>query len=296
MNDIKMKSYIIIFMLPLIVLAVSCTKTGKKRGYSNDDPVAVSSFTVKQENVVYYDTYPGTVEALNEVQLRSEVNGYVTAMSFREGSHVVKGQKLYEIDRSKYEAAYEAAKASLGVARSNLEKAQRDADRYQNLDQQNAIAKQTLEDALTALENAKMQVKLSEANLKTAETDYNYSLINAPFSGLIGFSNVKPGAFVTAGQTLLTSISSDNPIGVDFEIDQKSLPYFLKLMQSGSVSTDSAFKVILPDNSEYDHFGKLDVIDRAVDPQTGTVRIRVVFPNHAESLRPGMSCRMEVLD
>lgn len=207
-----------------------------------------------------------------------------------------KGEKLYEVDRRKYQAAYEAAKANVEIARTNLLKAQRDADRYQKLDDQNAIAKQTLDDGLTVLENAKEQVNLASANLLNAETDYNYSLVTAPFSGRIGFSSVKPGAFVSAGQTLLTTISSDDPIGADCNIDQKSLSYLLRLHEKKVVESDSVFKMVLPDNSDYKYDGKLSVIDRAVDPGTGTIKIRVVFPNTDGILRPGMNCKIKVMN
>ncbi len=273
----------------------SCKNKDQEKQFSQN-PVQVVAYTVQSENVVYYDDYPATLAALNETQLRSEVNGYVTGIFFREGSHVNKGEKLYEIDRRKYQAAYDAAKANVDIAAGNLQKAQRDADRYVKLDEQNAIAKQVLDDGLTALENSKMQLKLATANLLNAETDYKYSLIIAPFSGLTGFSFVKPGAFVSAGQTLLTTISSDNPIGADFYADQKSLPYFLNLEKNRIADKDSVFRIILPDNTEYQYNGKLSVIDRAVDPTTGTIKIRVVFQNHENYLRPGMNCKLKVLN
>ena len=286
----------LILSLILIFSVSSCKNQGQGRQDVNGSAVPVVAYTVHTENVVYYDSYPATVMALNEVQLRSEVSGYVTGIYFREGSHITKGEKLYEIDRRKYQAAYEAAKANAEIAGSNLQKALRDAERYEKLDKENAIAKQTLDDGLTALENARMEVKLSNANLVNTETDFAYSLITAPFSGLIGFSSVKPGAFVTAGQTLLNTISSDDPVGLDFFIDQKSLPYYLNLQKNKASAEDSVFKIILPDNSEYPQNGKLSIIDRAVDSQTGTVKIRVVFPNNERILRTGMNCKIEVLN
>ena len=292
MNKIKLS--ITFLVLTLAILLTSCknqAKSGKIGG-----PVAVTPFTVQSGNVIYYDTYPGTAVAPDEVQLRSEVSGFVTGIYFKEGSRVTKGTKLYEIDRRKYQAAYEQAKASVAIVKANLFKAQRDADRYKKLDEQNAIAKQILDDALTALENAKLQVKSSTANLLNAETDFNYSLITAPFTGSIGFSMVKPGAFVTAGQTLLNTISSDNPIAVDFIIDEKSLPYLLTIQSAKKTVNDSIFKVTLPDNSDYKYNGELSIIDRAVDPQTGTIKIRTVFPNPDQTLRPGMNCKISVLN
>jgi membrane fusion protein (multidrug efflux system) len=107
---------------------------------------------------------------------------------------------------------------------------------------------------------------------------------------------VKPGAFVTAGQTLLNTISSDNPIAIDFIIDEKSLQYLLTIQSAKKTVNDSIFKVTLPDNSDYKYNGELSIIDRAVDPQTGTIKIRTVFPNPDQTLRPGMNCKISVLN
>jgi membrane fusion protein (multidrug efflux system) len=292
----KRNKPLIYSLILLTVMLINSCKSRQQGEKSGGAPVSVTAYTAQKENVVYYDTYPATLVALNEIQLRSEVNGYITGIFFKEGSHISKGEKLYEIDRRKYEAALNAARANVEIAKSNLEKAQRDADRYKRLDEQNAIAKQVLDDGMTTLGNAQTQVKLAQANLLNAQTDYNYSLITAPFSGLIGFSFVKPGAFVSAGQTLLTSISSDDPIGTDFFIDQKSLPYFLRLQENKIVDTIPLFKIVLPDNSRYNSYGKLSVIDRAIDPMTGTIKIRAVFQNTGKSLRPGMNCQLEVLN
>ncbi|MFZ0280830.1 MAG: efflux RND transporter periplasmic adaptor subunit [Bacteroidales bacterium] len=291
-----MKSNKLIIPVLAVILALSAgsCKNKEASGQIAQDPIPVIAYTARTENVVYYNSYPATVTALNEIQLRSEVNGYITRVFFTEGTHVNKGSRLYEIDRKKYQAAFEAAKANVEIATSNLEKSQRDAGRYQKLDEQNAIAKQILDDGLTGLENAKMQLKLANANLLNAETDYNYSLITAPFSGMTGFSFVKPGAFVAAGQTLLTTISSDDPVGVDFSIDQNSLPYMLKVQQTKVSENDSIFKIALPDNSDYKYNGELSVIDRAIDPVTGTIKVRVVFPNEDGNLRPGMNCKIKI--
>ena len=292
MNKIKLK--ITLFVWIMAILLSSCKNQGKPTGMRG--PVAVIPFAVESGKVSYYDTYPGTAVAPDEVQLRSQVNGFITGIYFKEGSRVTKGTKLYEIDRRKFQAAYEQSKAAVAIAKANLSKAQRDADRYKKLDEQNAIAKQILDDALTSLENAKLQVRSSTANLLNAETDFNYSLITAPFTGSIGFSMVKPGAFVTAGQTLLNTISYDDPIAVDFIVDEKSLPYLLTIQSDKKTVQDSVFRLTLPDNSDYKYNGELSIIDRAVDPQTGTIRIRTVFPNPDQILRPGMNCKINVLN
>ena len=164
----------------LIFSLQSCKKKSKPNQVAA--PVPVVEYTVQSQKVTFYDSYPGTVIALNEVELHSQVSGFITGIFFTEGSQVPKGQKLYEIDRRKYQASFEQARANADIAKANLEKAQRDADRYSKLNEQNAIAKQTFDDATTTLQNPKRQVSSAKALLSKIETDLNNSVITAPFS------------------------------------------------------------------------------------------------------------------
>ena len=251
--------------------------------------VPVNLFTVKAVKVVYYDRYISTSVALSQVNLLPQVQGYITGIFFKEGTHVKKGQKLYEIDRSIYENNYKTAEANLKVAEGNLKQAQEDADRYEKLNQNKAVAKQIYDHAMITLENAKSEYDSAVQALKTASTNLNFSIITAPFDGTIGFSLVKLGDLATVGQTILNTISTDEPMGVDFLINEKQLPYFENIQNGSNNLVDSLFTLILPDNSIYPYTGKISVIDRSVDPQTGTIRIRLVFPNPKYFLRAGMT-------
>jgi membrane fusion protein (multidrug efflux system) len=257
-------------------------------------PIPVNLFTVKARPVVYYDRYTSTTVALNQVNLLSQVQGYITGIFFKEGSHVKKGEKLYEIDRRIYESNYNAAAANLKVEEGNLKQAQQDADRYEYLNNNKAVAKQLYDHAIITLENAKNSYKAAAETFNNSKTNLNYSIITAPFDGTIGFSQVKPGDYSTPGQTILNTISSDDPIGVDFLINEKQLLYFENLQNNKVQLSDSLFTLILPDNSAYSLMGKISVIDRAVNSLTGTLRIRLVFPNPKGSLRSGMSCVVRV--
>jgi len=284
---------LLIIIIPVIVLS-SCKKQGKQGPAAGAVPVV--DYIVRSQKISYYDTYPGTVVSLSEVELHSQVSGFITGIFFTEGSQVNRGEKLYEIDRRKYQAVWEQARANSDIAEANLQKAQRDADRYAKLNEQNAIARQTFDDATTNLQNSKMQVIAAKAALLNAETDFNYSVIKAPFSGIIGLSAVKTGTFINQGQTLLNTISSVDPIGVDFIINEKSLSSFVDLRKKEAGKADSTFRILLPDNSEYPYSGTLSVIDRAVNALTGTIKIRLNFPNREGILRPGMNCKVKVLD
>jgi membrane fusion protein (multidrug efflux system) len=256
--------------------------------------VPVKVYRVQLEAAAYLDRYPGTLTAQNEVQLNSEVNGFITGVFFQEGEPVRRGQKLYEIERNKFAAAYEQAEASLAIARANREKAQRDAERYTRLNAANAVAKQRFDYALTDLENAKQQVSLADAQRKGAGTDLKHAVITAPFAGTIGISQVKRGTFITAGQTGLNTVSSDDPIAVDIAVSEKDMGRFVAWQAQPAAPGDSLFTIGLPDNTVYPFPGRLQLVDRAVDPQTGTIRVRLLFPNGQRTLRSGMSCNLRV--
>ena len=277
MKNILSISFILIF---ISITLVSCG--GNNNGRPQFPPTQVSAYTVKQEKASYYNEYPGTVTSLNQVELLPEVSGYLTNIYFKDGQHVTKGMKLYAIDQQQYKAAYDAAKA-------NLSKAQQDYDRYKELAKSNSIATQILE-------HSQADLKTAESNLDAVETNFRNSTIYAPFDGTIGISKVKLGSAVTAGQTLMNTISSDNPIAVDFAIDEKDIPKFNDLLHKKFSKDDSTFTLVLPDQSIYAYPGHLILLDRAVDPQTGTLTARLEFKNKDNLLRPGLTCNVRVLN
>ncbi|HEY2583753.1 MAG TPA: efflux RND transporter periplasmic adaptor subunit, partial [Mucilaginibacter sp.] len=181
----------IVFISCVILAACS-----KKQPPPNTE-VPVNLLKVTPKTVLYYDKFPATTRALNQVNLLPQVAGAVTGMFFTEGTKVNKGQKLYEIDERLYKAAYDQALANLDVSRSALVQAQQDADRYVYLNKYNAVAKQLFDHAVVTLEQAKSTVKASEQQVKTAKTNLTYATVYAPFTGTIGISQVRLGAVVT---------------------------------------------------------------------------------------------------
>lgn len=290
MSHMKLKS--ILFSLPaLTLLFASCGQKQNKPKALPPTPVYVTA--AKIASATYYDQYQATVVALNSVELRSEVSGYITGIFFKEGDVVQKGKELYEIDRRKYEAAYQQATANLESAQANMVKAQKDIDRYTMLLQNDAVARQTVDQAQAAYVAAKSQVDVAKAGVLSAKTDLSYSLITAPFTGRIGISQVKLGAQISPGTTLLNTISSENPIGVDAVIDEEQISRFYGLQKK---STDSTFRLELSDGTEYAKPGKVLAIDRGVASGTGTITVRIQFPNDQDILKDGMSCVLKVLN
>jgi RND family efflux transporter MFP subunit len=287
-----MKTKNILLLAPVIMfLWTSCHKPVKPITALPPTPVNVAQ--AKIANAVYYDQYQGTVVAINTVELRSEVAGFITGIFFKDGDVVSKGKELYEIDRRKYVAAYEQAEANLLSANANLVKAQKDIDRYTMLLKNDAIARQTVDQAEATFETSKAQVAVAKAGVLSAKTDLSYSIITAPFTGRIGISQVKLGTQVSPGTTLLNTISAENPIGVDVVINEQDISRFYNLQKR---SSDSTFKLQLSDGSIYNKQGKVLAIDRGVASGTGTVKVRIQFPNEEDALKDGMSCVLNVLN
>ncbi len=279
----------------LFCLSACGSKTGDANNQQQPPPaVAVNVANVKTGNAVYYDEYPATVTALSEVEIRPQVSGYITGIFFKDGQHVSKGQKLYSIDPQQYRGVYEQALANLNVAKANEARAKQDAERYQQLSEQDAIARQVLEHSIADLNTAKSQVAAQQANLSAVATNLKYATIYAPLTGTIGISQVKMGASVSPGSTVLNVLSSDDPMGVDFAVDEKEISRFVQLQIKGTDASDSVFTISLPDGYVYPYPGKIFLIDRAIDPQTGTIKVRLVFPNDKLMLRAGMTCNAKV--
>lgn len=284
-------NYYILF-LGVAILSQSCGQKGNQQSTAAmNTGKSVSTVIAKKEVVTHAVTYPATVVALNETELRAEVNGYITNIFVQDGQTVTKGQKLFEIDRIRYQSAVEQAKANLQIAEANYARTEKDLERYRKLSEQDAIAKQTLDYAETDLNNQRAQVQAAKAELTTATTNLDRSIIKAPFSGTIGISQVRTGALVTQGSTLLNTISSIDPISVEFQITDMEIERIVELQKQPSLGTVQA---ILPDGRPYSEEGYISIIDRAVDRSTGTLRVRANFKNPQGKLRTGMNLTLRI--
>jgi len=280
-------------LLGLLLVLASCgNKQQQQQGPPPAVPVTVED--VATTDAQYFDEYPATVVALNQTELRPQVTGYITGIYFKDGQKVVKGQKLYSIDQQLYSANYQQALANVAVQETNLLKAQKDADRYHELDKKDAIAKQQVDYADAALAAAQKQLDASKAAANAVRANVSFATIYAPFTGTIGISQVRTGTSVVAGQTILNTVSADNPIAVDFAVDQKEIFRFAQLQEKGQAANDSTFTVAFG-TDVYPFPGKITAIDRAVDPQTGTIRTRLSFPNDKNMLKAGMTATVRVI-
>lgn len=277
----------------LVFLIAACGGKNEQQ-QAPPPPTPVTAVKATKGNATYYDEYPATVTALVEVEIQPQVAGNITGIYFQDGQPVRKGQKLYTIDPQQYRANYDQAVASLNVQKANLNRAEKDANRYNTLAQQDAIARQVVDNAMATLEAARMQVAAAEANIRQVATNLKYTTIYAPLDGTIGISQVRLGAAVAPGSTPLNTISSDNPIAADVQSDEAQIQRFLQLQNKLGTARDSTLTLVLPDGTRYPYPGTIQIIDRAVDPQTGTLRVRVSFPNPRKQLRVGINGNLRV--
>lgn len=290
MNHLLTKQPVYIFTLLLIFFS-SCGS--KSAAPPPPPPPNVTIEEVKVSDAAYYDEYPATITALNQVELRPQVSGFITGVHFQDGARVRKGQLLYSVDAQLYSANYQQAVANLQVVEANLNKAQKDANRYHELDKADAVAKQLVDNADAAVEVARRQAAAARANIKAVSTSVRYTKVFAPFDGIIGISLAKPGAAVTAGQTLLNTVSSDGELAVDFNLQQKDIYRFSSMLNQKSNTSDSTFTLAFGEDV-YPYPGRIALIDRAVNPQTGTIKARLVFPNKGNLLKAGMNATVRV--
>lgn len=294
LNTMSLTRITTFFSALLILIVSACGNKNQQAGPPVMPPVNVVTVPVTVASASYYDEYPATVRALNETELRAQVNGYITGIHFTEGQKVKKGTRLYSIDQQAVEATYQQAQANLAVVEANFVKAEKDVQRYRELAKSDAIAKQQVDNAEAAYTAAQKQVEAARASVKSVQTNVRYSTIVAPFDGTIGLSNVRLGAAVSAGQTLLNTISSDDPIAADITVDQREIMRFTQLQNKKTEKNDSTFRLSFS-GQVYPAPGKISVIDRAVDQNTGSIRMRLTFSNSDHALRSGMSGKLLVL-
>ena len=289
-------NYLALCAIAGLAASAACGKKDDDKKNAPPPPTPVSVVTARTTDAVYYDQYPATVVALKSVELRSQVTGFITALNFQEGDLVPAGKVLYEIDKRQFESAYQQAVANLRGTQASAQNADVNQARYQRLLQQDAVARQLAENAVTSASTAGSQVAAAQAAVSIARTNLAFATIKAPFAGRIGISQVRLGTQVSAGTTVLNTISTENPIAVDFAVNETDIPRFLALQsQKGGVG-DSTLRFVLPNGQPYKQPGKIQTIDRGVDPQTGTITVRVRFANPQRRLKDGLSGVLKVLN
>lgn len=250
----------------------------------------VGYVVVQQGSAPIEQNLPGRVSAYQISDVRPQVNGVILKRMFQEGSMVRQGQTLYQIDPSIYNAAAAQAAANVQSARAQAEAARTLAARYAPLVKEQAISKQDYTNAVAQARQADALVAQNSAALRTAQINQRFTRVPAPISGRVGLSTVTEGALVTADQTTaLTTITRLDPVYVDVQESASDLLALRRALSSGGViPTSATVRLKLPDGSDYGITGKVQFSQVVVDPNTGTVTLRAVFPNPQSILLPGM--------
>ena len=239
----------------------------------------------------------GDIRAFREVELRPRVSGMVEKQMFRPGQMVREGELLFLIDPRSLDSTVADAQARLIEAQAGLQRASEDVARYKPLLADDAIPRQTYEQAVAAEKQAASLVGSRREGVTRAQIDRGYAEVRAPVSGQIGLQKVEVGGLASAGQTVLATVSSLDPVVVYFSVAETEYLAYVRRFQAAARSgrlVSRPVELLLSDGSLYPHAGKFDFADRAVNPATGTLTLRAVFPNTEQLLRPGMTGRVRV--
>ncbi|WP_116105320.1 efflux RND transporter periplasmic adaptor subunit [Lewinella sp. IMCC34191] len=288
-------------LLILMMLFFSCGGGESKEqsgggAQAKEQATAVRVVQVEEQKLVFYESFPGTVTPLERVEVRPQVSGYITARHFRDGERVVKGQRLYTFDVRQYQAEVNQAEAGIEAARANVALAEKNVARYRRLAEAEAIATQTLDQSEAELESRQQALNQAEAQLNSAQTQLDYASIRAPLTGLTGLGSAKVGTQVSPGSPVLTEITRQEPVGVDFALPQQEIPRFARFEAMSAAELDSTFRLRLPDGTLYGIPGEIYATEQTVDSRTGSLTVRLQFDNKANILRNGMTVSVEVLN
>ena len=286
--------------LALACFIASCGERQQQGGAPPPPTVAVAK-PIKR-TVFDFDEYVGRFTAINSVEVRARVSGYLDKLHFKDGQLVKQGDLLLTIDKRPFQNTLDQARAKLVQAQSNVAYTEADYTRGQALVRDKTITDQTFEQRAQAFRNAKASVTANEAAVRQAELDLEFTELRAPVNGRIGDRRVSPGNLVTGGTsgntTMLATIVSIDPIYFEFTFDEASYLRYERLAKKGediasrNASVQVALKLI--DESDFDHEGRMDFVDNVIERATGTIRGRAVFANPSEVFTPGMFARVRV--
>jgi multidrug efflux system membrane fusion protein len=290
----------------LLIAAALSTLAGCGQGQQQADaapPPTVTVATPVQRTVVDQDEYVGRFVAVDSVEVRSRVSGYLSAIHFTDGQMVKKGDLLFVIDHRPFQIVLDQMRANLAQARANLAFTEADLARGQELLHNKTITEQTYDQRKQAKSVAEASVTAQEAMVHSAELDLNeYSELRAPVDGRIGDRRVSVGNLVTGGNgsntTLLATIVSVDPIRFEFTFDEASYLRYQRFAgangQMGSGEGGIAVALKLIDEPDFQHRGKIDFVDNVIDRSSGTIRGRAVLPNPDGLFTPGMFGRIRI--
>lgn len=278
-------------LLAALAVFAGCSKTETS---PTPPPPGVTVTPVIQRDVAIHQEWVGTMVGNVDADIRPKVDGYLLARLYDEGSYVVKGQALYQLDKRQAEAAVENATGDLERARAALSQAQIDVRRYTPLVAQRAVSQAELDKAQSAERAAKATVDAKQAVLDNAKLNLGWTTVSSPISGIAGVSKVAIGDLMTP-TTVMTTVSNVNPIYTDISITEQDYMRFQREKSVQAQASGQNLELILGDGTIYPNKGSFLFLGREVDSRTGTIGVRGSFPNPGNVLRPGQYARIRAV-
>jgi RND family efflux transporter MFP subunit len=284
-----------------LLLLVGCNESPQKQAAAPPPPAVTVANPVKRV-VIDHDEYVGRFVAIDSVEIRAHVSGYLDRVDFTDGQMVKQGDLLFTIDKRPFQTTLDQAKANLAQAQANLAFAETDLARGAQLVRERTITEQTFDQRTQVKRVAEAAVQAQEAAVRQASLDLEFTELKAPVAGRIGDRRVSPGNLVTGGTagntSMLATIVSTDPIRFEFTFDEASYLRYERLAQGGRDVTSREGSVIvalkLIDEQDFEHQGRMDFVDNVIDRSSGTIRGRAVFSNPDGVFTPGMFARVRV--
>ena len=274
---------------------------GKSGGGAQPPPPQVSVAQVLEKRVKDWDEFTGRLQAVETVEIRPRVSGYIDKLAFTEGSQVKRGDLLFVIDPRPYQAEYDRAAADVKRYKTALELARIELARVQRLKDSGAVSQEELDERKSTVAQAEANLGGAEAARETASLNLNFTRVTSPIDGRVSRAEVTRGNLVTGGTnggTLLSSVVSMNPMYLYFDADEQSYLRYSQIAHSvgpGSNSAQNPVQVGLANEDGFPHLGTLDFVDNQLNPQTGTIRARAVLENKNGQFTPGLFARVQLL-
>jgi len=283
----------------ITVILFSCAE--KKQ--ETPPPPEIPVVQVIQKDVPIYSQFVGQVYGYSDIPIRARISGFLTGIYFEEGTTVKKGQLLYTIDPEPLQAQVATQASLLAEAKTELAKAKSDLDRIKPLAEMNAVSQSDLDAAQANYEAAISYVDAQKSNLNFAQINLGYCRMKSPLNGTIGKTNARVGEYVgqAPNAVILNTVSTVDTIRVEFYLTESD---YIRIARefykrnkdnpAGKSDKESDLKLILADGSTFSHMGRINFINREVDPQTGSLLVQAIFPNTEQLLRPGQYAKVVV--
>lgn len=256
-------------------------------------PMPVSVATVAKQDITRWSEFSGRLRAVEDVEVRPRVSGVIEKVHFREGDIVKQGDKLFTIDTRPFKAAFDQADAALASAQARASLSGSNLSRAQGLFDKKALSQREFDERVNADKEAQAAVKAAEAQRELAALNLEYAELTAPISGRVGRPDITVGNVVQAGQSVLTTIQSVDPVYADFDIDEQTYLRAMKAVRAGRASEMPVF-MALADESEFTREGKIRSFDNQLQGDSGTMRVRAEFANTDGVLTPGLFARIRL--